>query len=88
MCEYANWFDVVVVIHWNIHFQKDHVCLDLSAVGVMEEIIDDDFDDQNTADGSNLDHSGDVDQANMRDDAVGCFKSHTGTVQLKTLGPR
>ena len=49
----------------------------------MEEIVDDDFDDQNTADGSNLDQSGDVDQANMRDDAVGCFKSHTGTMQLK-----
>ena len=63
----------------------------MSTLGVAEEMADDDddFDDQNTADGSNLDHSSDIDRATMRDDAVGCFKNHTGTMRLKqSSGPQ
>ena len=57
----------------------------MSITGLMEEIVDSDddneddrFDNQNTTDDSDLiSHS----ISNMKDDAVGCFTSHTGLLR-------
>ena len=49
-------------------------------IGLMGEIDDDDdnFDNQNTTDDPGLTDHSNVDQTNTRDDAIGCFKNHTG----------
>ena len=59
--------------------------------GLMEEVNDsdnenddygiDDGDDQNATDDSDLIGHSHTDQANVEDDAVGCFTSHTGLLR-------
>ena len=63
----------------------------VSFTGLMEEVNDcdnenddygiDDGDDQNATDDSDLIGHSHTDHANEKDDAVGCFTSHTGLLR-------
>ena len=47
---------------------------------MMEEVVDDVDDGDDDVDQNTADSQHDVDQANIRDDAVRCFKNHTGVL--------
>lgn len=66
----------------------------MSITGVVEEVVDSDdgnddygiddddrFDNQNTTDDSDVITHSNTDPADMKDDAVGCFTSHTGLLE-------